>query len=95
MERIAGLDRDICELRHRIEEGRCELIALESGAIDIDDLRASLKELDPIWGELFPRERARVLSLLLERVEFHGAMGEVVLAFRPGVPRGVVGEVRP
>ena len=34
--------------------------------------------------ELFPKERARILALLLERVEFDANKGEVAITFRPG-----------
>jgi site-specific DNA recombinase len=33
------------------------------------DVRAALQRLDPIWHELFPAEQARVIQLLVERVD--------------------------
>ena len=33
------------------------------------DVREALQSLDPLWDELFPTEQARVLQLLIERVE--------------------------
>ncbi len=33
------------------------------------DARASLQQLDPLWGELFPAEQARIVALLVERVD--------------------------
>ena len=33
------------------------------------DVREALQSLDPLWDELFPAEQARVLQLLIERVE--------------------------
>jgi site-specific DNA recombinase len=38
----------------------------------------------PVWGQLFPREKARILRLLVERVEYHAADGSVEIVFRPG-----------
>ena len=35
------------------------------------DVREALQNLDPLWNELFPTEQARVLQLLIERVEVH------------------------
>lgn len=34
-------------------------------------VRAALQRLDPVWDELFPAEQARVIQLLVERVEVH------------------------
>ena len=56
---------------------------MSMGTIDAGEL---LADLEALWEELFPAERARVLSLLLERVEFDGAGGEVAITFRPGGP---------
>jgi site-specific DNA recombinase len=89
IDRVAELDRSIEDVEKEAAQARSELAALELGTINADELRSALADLEPIWVELFPRERARVLALLLERVEFHGTAGDVVLAFRPGAPRGV------
>jgi DNA invertase Pin-like site-specific DNA recombinase len=35
------------------------------------EVREALLNLDPIWGELFPAEQARILQLLVERVDVH------------------------
>ncbi|RHZ90453.1 recombinase family protein, partial [Cereibacter sphaeroides] len=33
------------------------------------DARAALQQLEPLWDELFPAEQARIVALLVERVE--------------------------
>ena len=33
------------------------------------DTRAALQQLDPMWDELFPAEQARIVALLVERVD--------------------------
>ncbi len=67
---------------------------LEPGAVDAAELSTALQDLEPIWAELFPAERARLLDLLLERIEFDAPSGEVAITFRPGGPRAVqAGEV--
>jgi site-specific DNA recombinase len=37
--------------------------------LDESDVRGALQRLDPVWGELFPAEQARVIQLLVERVD--------------------------
>ena len=34
-----------------------------------DEVRKALAELDPLWTELFPAEQARIIQLLIERVD--------------------------
>ena len=33
------------------------------------DARAALQQLDPLWDELFPAEQARIVALLVERID--------------------------
>ena len=33
------------------------------------DVRSALQRLDPLWDELFPAEQARIVQLLVERVD--------------------------
>lgn len=33
------------------------------------DVREALTRLDPLWDELFPAEQARIVALLVERVD--------------------------
>jgi hypothetical protein len=33
------------------------------------DARSALQQLDPLWDELFPAEQARIVALLIERVD--------------------------
>ena len=35
------------------------------------EVRDALLSLDPVWDELFPAEQARIVQLLVERVEVH------------------------
>lgn len=43
-----------------------------------------MSQFDPIWAELFPRERARVLSSLIERVSYDTRTRDVSITLRPG-----------
>jgi hypothetical protein len=55
------------------------------------DVRDALEQLDQLWDELFPSEQARLVQLLVERVE----IGEDELDIRlraDGMP-GLVAEV--
>jgi len=45
--------------------------ATRSQATDVTeaDARAALQQLDPLWDELFPAEQARIVALLVQRVD--------------------------
>ncbi|MFL5333896.1 MAG: recombinase family protein, partial [Geminicoccaceae bacterium] len=58
-----------------------------------DEVRDALGNLDPLWGELFPAEQARIVRLLIERVE----IGPVGADIRLGVEglASLVRDLRP
>jgi hypothetical protein len=40
-----------------------------SGPLTESETREALERLDPLWEELFPAEQARIVRLLVERVD--------------------------
>ena len=56
-----------------------------------DEAREALTELDPLWDELFPAEQARIVQLLVERVDVR--MNGVEVRLRPNGLAGLVREV--
>jgi site-specific DNA recombinase len=55
------------------------------------EVREALKRLDPLWDELFPTEQARIIQLLVERVDIDTAGIDVCL--RTGGLRSMLGEL--
>ena len=59
-----------------------------------DEVREALAQLDPLWDELFPAEQARIVQLLVERVEIgpdgrrHPAADRRAGQLGPGPPAG-------
>lgn len=41
----------------------------EDDGITETDAREALQQLDPLWDELFPAEQARIVALLVERID--------------------------
>ncbi len=41
----------------------------QDGTIGEGEVRSALSDLDPVWEELFPAEQARIVQLLVERVD--------------------------
>ena len=83
VKRLGEVDEEIGTIAGRVDEARHELVASRLHSLDEDDLKAALASFDPIWDELFPRERARMLSLLIERITYTRATGDVSITFRP------------
>jgi site-specific DNA recombinase len=73
----------LTHIRQRLPEVEKELAVLESEAITREDAKAALAEFDEVWSNLIPREQARLLNLVFERVEFDAAGSSVSVTFRP------------
>lgn len=50
------------------------------------DVATQMREFTDVWEMVTPKERARVVQLLIERVTFDGAKGEVSIAMRSETP---------
>ncbi|MCL4199315.1 MAG: recombinase family protein [Phycisphaerales bacterium] len=84
--RLGDLHERIRSGEERVAQIRSGVQALESNRINEDAVRQALTEFDAVWENLAPKEQARVLRLLIERVEYDGAKGKVAITFRPGGP---------
>lgn len=81
--RLAELDGRAVQLESRLGEVQAKIAAIDRGHIDPEDAAHALAQFDPVWEALVPRERASVLQLLVERVDYDGKSGELAITFRP------------
>ena len=75
--------RDL-QARSDAAEQRLQAMQAEPPAtpIDVGELEATLERFSPVWDALSPREQARVIQLLVERVAYDGEAGEITIQFR-------------
>ena len=92
--RVTELDGRLGQAEQRAAEIRKELAALDLDAVDPGELQAALADLEPVWAELFPKEQARVLELLVQEVRVNVPQGRMEIDFRPGGPKAVAGGAR-
>lgn len=88
-DRLAELDDTLAQAEQRSGEIAAELALLDADHVNPSKLRRALAELEPLWDELLPKERARLLALLLESVVLDAAHGDLAITFRPGGPEAV------
>jgi site-specific DNA recombinase len=50
---------------------------------DEEVVRQALQDFDPVRNTLAPREQARVLNLLVQRVDYNGESGNMEITFEP------------
>ncbi len=80
---LADLHDRIDTAEHRLREIRDEINAIRDGILGEDQIRAALADFNDLWAALTPKEQARIIQLLLERVVYDGGAGTVAVTFRP------------
>jgi len=81
--RIAELTDQIGQTEHRLVEIDRQLAEHRSGLVDEHDVMAALADFDNLWRMLSPREQARVIKLLVSRVEFDAQESSIAVSFHP------------
>ena len=81
-ERLSEVDTQIATVAARQDEATTMLAAIDRGCIDEATIRTTLEEFEPLWDSLTPRERQRVLRLLIAEVRYDSQAGELEIDFR-------------
>jgi site-specific DNA recombinase len=81
--RLADLHEQVSQAEGRLAELRDRIASHERCRVGPQDVAAAFADFDGVWGTLSPREQARVLALLVARVEFDAADSTVAVSFHP------------
>jgi hypothetical protein len=82
-DRLVALHEQIGVTEKRLATVREKLLAHEQQHIEPEQVRSALAAFDPVWEQLAPKEQARVIQLLVDRVEYDGRAGTVSVTFHP------------
>ena len=91
---IAALQERIRVAEQRTTEVREQAVALNRELVDDREVETALSVFDPVWETLSPREQARIVQLLVERVDYDGKNGTVSVTFRPNGIKTLAQELR-
>jgi len=80
---LRELESTIVRMDQRLTEISEELTTIDREKIDKDNVTAALSLFDPIWDELYPAEKARIVNLVIERAEYDASVERVRIIFRP------------
>src|SRR5262249_27373886 len=75
-ERVRRAESQLCRVRE-------QTAALRRGRRRGQGLTPAPSGVAPVWGSLTPLEQARVVQLLVERVDYDGSKGKVTITFQP------------
>ena len=80
---LANLQDRIHLAEQRATQVREQIVALSREMVVEHEVQAALSVFDPVWETLRPPEQARIIHLLVERVDYDGGNGTVSVTFRP------------
>lgn len=91
--RLAESQDRIRDAERRVTEIDDELASLRNGVVDEVEVANALEDFDQLWEVLSPKERARVVELIVERVTYDGAEGKLSITYRPNGLRTLADEI--
>ena len=83
IERLAELDQRAGQIEQRLTEIQETLAAIDRTTVKPDDVASALSLFNPVWEALTPRERANLLHILIDAIEYDGRAKEVAITLRP------------
>jgi len=81
---LADIQERVQTAERRLSELRDERERLQRDQIDEAEAAQALASFDPVWEMLSTREQARLLQLLIERVDYDGRDGTISITFHAG-----------
>ena len=91
--RLDELEGQAGALQGKLADLERQISTLEAAAIDGPDLAEALSLFDPIWEVLYPTERARIIQLLIDRIDFRGKDTPLEIEFSPAGIRMLADEI--
>jgi site-specific DNA recombinase len=91
--RLADLQGRLVQVAKRAVGVREQIEAIRKECVDEEEVSETLRVFDPVWEALAPREQARVMQLLVERIDYDGAADKIAIHFHPTAIKALAGEL--
>src|SRR6516164_8430111 len=92
--RLAELQARLAQVEQRLARLRGQMEALQQERLDQAAAQEALTGLVPAWEAMTPDEQARVVRLLVARVDYDGKNGKASITFQPLGLKTLAGEIR-
>jgi site-specific DNA recombinase len=91
--RLAELQARLAQVEQRLARLRGQMEALQQERLDQAAAAEALSGLVPAWETMTPDEQARVVRLLVSRVDYDGQNGKASITFQPLGLKTLAGEM--
>jgi site-specific DNA recombinase len=92
--RLAQLQARLAQVEQRLARLRGQMEALQQERLDEAAVTEALSGLVPAWETMTPNEQARVVRLLVSRVDYDGQHGKASITSQPLGLKTLAGEMR-
>jgi site-specific DNA recombinase len=82
-DRMADVQDRIRVAEQQATEVRDQIIRRGRELVDSQEVAQACSLFEPVWDTLAPREQARILHLLIQRVDYDGVNGNISITFHP------------
>ena len=91
--RLAELQARLAQIEQRLARLRVQMEALQQERLDEAAAQEVLSDLVPAWEAMTLVEQARVVRLLVSRVDYDGQQGKASITFQPLGLKTLAGEM--
>jgi site-specific DNA recombinase len=91
--RLADLQERMRAAERRAADIHEEGLTLSREQVSADEVEMALVAFDPVWDALGTREQARIVQLLVERVDYDGGNDHVSITFHPTGIKALADEI--
>ena len=81
---LADLREDLVKIEKTIVGINQRIVELEQRMIGQDELTGAFEAFDAMWDKLRPAEKARLIHLLVQCIEYDGENGQISITYYPG-----------
>jgi site-specific DNA recombinase len=90
--RLAELQARLAQIEQRLARLRGQMETMQQERLDQAAAKEALSGLIPAWEGMTPAEQARVVRLLVSRVDYDGKQGKASITFQPLGLKTLAGE---
>jgi len=81
---LADLQEELLKAEKALVAVNREIVELEQRKIGEDELTGAFEAFDPMWDQLRPAEKVRLVNLLVQCVEYDGESEQISITYHPG-----------
>ena len=95
VDELAGLQEETDKAQTAVVEINRQIVELQQRVVEEDELTGAFEAFDPMWDQLRPAERARLVHLLVQCIEYDGQAEEIGITYHPGALRDTASQGSP